>query len=85
MQIVTALQSLPWSLKILWGITSDNLAIGGSQRKTYIIIASILSSISMLMASIYRGDNWKFFFGCVLCQSFSQAFSNVVIDAILIV
>jgi MFS family permease len=78
-------KALPWSTKMIWGIISDNLALFGNRRKSYIIIMSLISSLSMTAAFFYRGDNWKVVFALLFMQSFAQAFTNVVVNAILIV
>jgi len=33
---------LPWSIKLLYGLTSDNVPIFGTRRKSYIILMGIV-------------------------------------------
>ena len=42
MAIYTALVSLPWSLKLLYGIITDNVKIFGLRRKPYLIFFGFL-------------------------------------------
>jgi hypothetical protein len=37
-----SLISITWSVKILYGIISDNLPIAGTKRKSYVIIMGLL-------------------------------------------
>ena len=41
-QALQALTMLPWSLKIFYGLISDNIAIAGSRRKSYILIMAFV-------------------------------------------
>lgn len=40
--ILTSVINFPWSIKILYGIISDNFPIRGSHRRAYLIILSIV-------------------------------------------
>jgi len=40
---ISSLAAIPWVLKILYGLLSDSLPIGGFRRKPYLIICSIIS------------------------------------------
>ena len=41
-QSIQALTFLPWSLKIFYGLISDNVPIMGSRRKSYLLIGAIM-------------------------------------------
>ena len=41
-QTLQAFTFLPWSIKIVYGLVSDNVPICGSRRKSYLLIAAIL-------------------------------------------
>jgi len=41
-QVLSSFISFPWSVKIFYGIISDNLPIFGSRRKSYLMILSLL-------------------------------------------
>ena len=40
-QILSSVISFPWSIKIVYGLISDNLPIFGSRRRSYLVIFSI--------------------------------------------
>lgn len=42
MTIYISIIHLPWSIKILYGLVSDNLPVFGTRRKSYIIIMGII-------------------------------------------
>lgn len=41
-QAIQALTFLPWSLKICYGLISDNFPLFGSRRKSYLILGAII-------------------------------------------
>ena len=41
-QTIQAFTFLPWSLKIVYGLISDNFPIYGSRRKSYLLIGALL-------------------------------------------
>lgn len=45
------LQTLPWSMKVVFGFLSDACPIGGMHRKPYLIIGAFLYSLSFMMYS----------------------------------
>ena len=48
MSVYTALISLPWSLKLIYGIITDNVKIFGLRRKPYLIFFALLQFAMML-------------------------------------
>ena len=46
--------SVTWSIKILYGLISDNFPIMGSRRKSYIIMAGIIQFFSMMGIFIFN-------------------------------
>lgn len=75
---------LPWTIKIFYGIMSDNVPIFGYFRKSYLILMGLLQFVTLL--SIYKGElyNEPLRFTILLTvANFSEAVVNVVTDAIL--
>lgn len=74
-----------WSIKILYGLVSDNLPICGTRRKSYVFIMGILQLVST--ASVFAFNIQKGIVVCVLIAlaAMTIAFTNVVVDAILCV
>lgn len=83
-QILGSIIVAPWSLKILYGLLADNFTIFGSKRKSYIIIMSLIQAASMTQVALYRGKNYKYVTACLVIQSISSAYTNVVADAMLV-
>ena len=78
-----SLVMLPWSVKILYGLISDNVPLFGTKRKSYVIIMGLVESISLLTIFVFNVKN-GFAVTCLLgCTSLCLAFINVVVDAIL--
>lgn len=82
---IMALTMIPWGIKILYGLISDNIPMCGTKRKSYIIIMGLLQFI---------GLNYLFMFPdqpilpitCVLTLvSFSEAFTNVASDGLMVI
>ena len=47
MQTLMAFTHLPWSIKIIFGLISDNIPLFGSHRKSYLLIMGFLQMLSM--------------------------------------
>ena len=76
--------SVTWSIKILYGLISDNFPIMGSRRKSYIIIAGIIQFASMMSIFVLNISTGIAVALLIASTSMTIAFSNVVVDAILI-
>ena len=76
--------SVTWSIKILYGLISDNFPIMGSRRKSYIIIAGIIQFASMMSIFVLNISTGIAVALLIAATSMTIAFSNVVVDAILI-
>ena len=48
-QTLQAVTDIPWSIKLVYGLISDNLPICGSRRKSYLIIMGLLQFSMMLL------------------------------------
>ena len=84
-QTLQAFTMLPWSIKIFYGLISDNLPICGSRRKSYLLIMALFQFLSMLVLGFYEGDDenvsaWMLFFA-----NLSVAFSDVIVDSLMVV
>jgi MFS family permease len=45
---------LPWSVKILYGLISDNVPLFGSRRKSYVIIMGFLEFFSLIAIYVFE-------------------------------
>lgn len=80
---LTGIAIIPWLIKPVYGAISDIFPIYNLRRKPYLIIASITGTLSWLsLASIVNDVP-----GVVLatvCASFSVAFTDVVVDSLVV-
>lgn len=85
MALYNSLITLPWSFKVIYGLITDNVPIFGLKRRPYLIFFGVLQGIMMCVAYSYEGDNAMDVVLFLFFASLSMAFSNVVIDAILVI
>ncbi len=52
-QFLQSLISIPWCLKIFYGLIADNLPIMGSNRKSYIILNSLVQAVVLLLLAYH--------------------------------
>lgn len=75
---------IPWSIKIVYGLISDNVPIMGTRRKSYIVLMGIVQFCSLV--AIYFLNETKTALSISILLTFSamsEAFVNVVADAIM--
>ena len=85
MAMYNSLIMLPWSLKVIYGIITDNVPIFGLKRRPYLIFFAFLQVVMMYLAYSYDGDSAIVVAIYLFFASLGIAFSNVVVDAILVV
>jgi MFS-type transporter involved in bile tolerance (Atg22 family) len=85
MAMYTSLITLPWSFKILYGLITDNVKLCGLKRKPYLIIFGLVQTAAMFTLFFAEFDDALTVALFLMLASLSNAFSNVVVDAILIV
>jgi hypothetical protein len=75
---------IPWSIKILYGLISDNVPIAGTRRKSYIILMGILQFIALVLIYLFVENANALTVSALLTMAArSEAFVNVVADAIM--
>jgi MFS-type transporter involved in bile tolerance (Atg22 family) len=85
MAIYSSIIVLPWSFKIIWGLITDNVPICGLKRKPYLIFFGWIQFLAMLLLFTLESDDPTVVVLLLFTASFSMAFCNVVVDAILVV
>lgn len=74
---------LPWSIKLLYGLVSDNVPIFGTRRKSYIIIMGILQFFALIIAfGIHKSSSYGVAI-CLCMAALSEAFVNTVCEAMM--
>ena len=83
MTLFMSIIHLPWSIKILYGLISDNVPIAGTRRKSYIVLMGLLQFVCLIGMFIV---NEKMTVVVLLTiTAMAEAFVNVVADAIMCV
>ena len=85
MQSILAFTGLPWSIKIIYGLISDNLPIMGSRRKSYLLIGALLQFLTMIALTISSTGNLNFAIGCLFMSNMSVALSDVIVDSLMVI
>ena len=76
---------IPWSLKILYGIISDNVEICGTKRKSWLIIMGIIEFTSLSFLFYFMPEDPLVVALVLATTSFSVAFINVVANAMMVI
>jgi len=85
MAVYNSIINLPWSLKIFFGLVTDNIRICGLKRKPYLIFFGLVQTVVMFVLFQCEITSALSVTMLLFTASFSMAFSAVVIDAILVV
>lgn len=77
---------LPWSFKLLFGLTSDFVPIFGSRRKSYLLISTLLAAVSLFAVAVipFELQRLRTIFGFICAASIGVAFTDVVVDALAV-
>lgn len=84
-QSILALIALPWSIKILYGLISDNFPICGSRRKSYLLLAALLQFLSMVMLTLNSTSDLNLAVACLFMSNLSVAFADVIVDSLMVI
>lgn len=83
MTVFMSMIHLPWSIKIVYGLISDNIPIAGTRRKSYIVLMGILQFLSLISIYFLHSSTPVAVAVCLFFAALSEAFVNVVADAIM--
>lgn len=81
-----ALLSVPWVLKPLYGLITDFIPIAGSRRRSYLLILSVATSLSLfyLYLNPPGPGSYGWLLALLLVPTMGVAFSDVVADALMV-
>jgi predicted MFS family arabinose efflux permease len=81
-----AVLTLPWSFKVLYGLISDFLPIGGSRRRSYLILttAATVVGLGYLYFDPPAPGSTGLLLTLLLVPTVGVAFSDVVADALMV-
>jgi len=80
-----SLISLPWSLKILYGLISDNVPVCGTRRKSWLIIMGVVEFTSLIILFFTLPEDPLIVTLLLMVASMAIAFINVVSNAIMVI
>lgn len=75
---------LPWSLKVIFGLVTDNFPIFGLKRKPYLVFFGYVQFFAAFSIYYFDHDSPMEVVLLLMVVSFSMAFSNVTIDAMIV-
>lgn len=81
-----ALVSLPWAIKPLYGLISDFLPLAGSRRRSYLILATAATALSLgyLYFVPPEPGATRLLLWLLVVPTVGVAFSDVVVDALMV-
>jgi len=82
-QFLMGFIAIPWSLKILYGFSSDHISIFSARRRNHIVLNALLNISFMGLAIKYGTELGKFFITiCVFISQMNMAYCDTVTDAL---
>jgi len=78
------LQTLPWSLKLVFGFLSDSVPIYGMQRKPYLAIGTVLYSFAFIAYAISGVDSVTFLALCIFVGTLGLIMVDVMADTMCV-
>ena len=82
---LSSIISFPWSIKLIYGLMSDNVSIMCYKRKSYVIIMGMLQFMALFSLFIFELENEWIITLCLFLSSLSGAFLDVLVDALMVV
>ncbi len=82
----SALISLPWTFKPLYGLLTDFRPLCGTRRRSYLLWTTgitIAGLIYLYLAPPLQGEHWRLML-LLLLPTLGVAFSDVVVDALMV-
>lgn len=86
MATLSMLLGLPWMLKPLYGLLSDFVPVFGSRRRSYLLICSTATVVSLVLLFFFpaQAGVYGLLIALLLIATVGVAFSDIVIDALMI-
>ena len=81
--IATGITGIPWIIKPVWGIISDNIPLFGYRRKTYLMICGLLAGLCWFALSTFN-MSVEFGISILLISSMCLAFNSVIGEALIV-
>lgn len=81
---IAILQTLPWSLKLVFGFLSDSCPIYGMQRKPYLTIGALVYSFAFIAYGMCGVDNTPFLALCIFIGTLGLIMVDVMADTMCV-
>jgi MFS family permease len=81
---MTILQTLPWSMKLLFGFISDAVPIAGAHRKPYLVMGSILYSGAFILYALVAAHSTSFLAACIFMGTVGLIQMDVMTDTMVV-
>ncbi|RDY11813.1 Folate-biopterin transporter 1, chloroplastic, partial [Mucuna pruriens] len=81
--VISGFSALPWLVKPLYGFISDSVPLFGYRRRSYLVLSGLLGALSWSLMATFVDSKYNAAF-CILLGSFSVAFSDVVVDSMVV-
>lgn len=76
---------LPWSVKLLYGMISDNVPLFGTKRKSYVVLLGLLQFVSLLAIYLLDIQSEVTFAVLLFAIQVTGAYLDVLVDAMMVV
>jgi folate/biopterin transporter len=81
--VAQGITGLPWIIKPVWGMISDNIPLFGYRRKSYLLCGGILAAMCYFLLSTFTTT--AYFGVCLLLSaSVCGAFNSVIAEALIV-
>ncbi|KNA24269.1 hypothetical protein SOVF_017420, partial [Spinacia oleracea] len=81
--VISGFSSFPWLVKPLYGFISDSIPLFGYRRRSYLVLSGLLGAFSWTLMATIVDSKYNAAF-CILLGSLSVAFSDVVVDSMVV-
>ncbi|KAL2948625.1 hypothetical protein AAZX31_20G134900 [Glycine max] len=81
--VISGFSALPWLVKPLYGFISDSVPLFGYRRRSYLVLSGLLGALSWSLMATFVDNKYSAGF-CILLGSLSVAFSDVVVDSMVV-
>jgi len=75
---------LPWLLKPVYGLLSDLVPLFGRRRKSYFLLASLLTMLAGLSLALLDEPSYRTLVALFVVMGFGLAFTDVLTDALMV-
>lgn len=81
--MISGISAFPWLVKPLYGFISDSIPLFGYRRRSYLVLSGLLGALSWSLMATSVDNKYSAAF-CILLGSLSVAFSDVVVDSMVV-